>query len=284
MDTFFNQPLEVNDIKDLARVYRHLVEPMSKIETKIADRDDKQNKLGEAEKTLKCAFFTPFILGLTYTLKYAIPFVVLFIIFIIFKKNPEGVRYISAYPDWFIVKFKALDNFGLFLQAHLGMFFGSILAIVISFLVIFAIGPTFLFLFPVMLVVALVLSIREDIIATGRVNSYPSKIKALDAEIDADMNVISQAIELVPPDYRSSDAIEFMCKAIESCKAESLKEAMLQYDEHEFREEMRDSQKHIISLVNRVLENQEIQNQKLDTINKNINRVNSKLNWMIFFN
>ena len=134
-----------------------------------------------------------------------------------------------------------------------------------------------------MFVVALVVSIRDDIIAASRRNTYPAQIKKLDAEISDDINVISEAIDLVPPDYRSSAALEYMSNAIESKKAESLKEAMLQYDEYVFREEMKDSQQQIISKLNNIIDNQMEQSKQLNKINKNVSSINSKLNWMMFF-
>jgi len=280
MDNFFEEPIIINDVNDLNRVYHHLIGPVQAIESLCEYKHRKQMEFNDARGTLSSKIVSTIAMAIQFTATLAIPFLILFALVIIFKKTPEGIRYITVYENWFTEKFEPLDQFAMFLQAKIGMTLGSIIGVILTFLFFFIINPLLMLLFPAMLVVAIVVTIFNCIKARLAVKSLPEEIEKTEEYIKDEIDRIAMGLALVPPDYRSSDAIQFFCKVFDNKKADSLKEAMIQYDDYVHKMQVEYAQQEILDKHNEALRMLAYQSDRIDALNSDIRRLNSKVSWI----
>lgn len=280
MDNFFKEPLIVENLEDLSRAYHHLLTPVKDIEMLCEYKNRKEVELNEARGTLASKIITTLALAIQFTFTLAVPFIVIFALFIVFKKTPEGIRYITVYEGWFVEKFELLDKFALYLQAHIGMTLGSIIGVILTFAFFFAITPVALLLFPAMLVIAIVITFINCIKASMEVRNLPKEIAKVDADIDDEINRIALVLELVPPDYRCSSAIEFFCKAFDNKKADSLKEAMTQYDDYAHKLQLEYTQQELLEKNNEMIRMLATQNDRIDALKREVGDIDWKVSWL----
>ena len=74
---------------------------------------------------------------------------------------------------------------------------------------------------------------------------------------------IRDKISLIPRGYRTTDAVEYFCNAYSVGKAESLKEAMLQYDEESHRRRMEKGQQELHQKQQDILNNQVVMQKEI---------------------
>lgn len=280
MDRFFKEPMIVENIDDLSRVYHHLLDPVKDIETLCEYKSRKEAELLGARGSVFSNIVAAIAMAVQFTITLAIPFIIVFALFIIFKKNPEGIRYITVYENWFVEKFELLDQFAQFLQAHIGMALGSIIGAILTFIFFFAITPVIMILFPITLVIGIVVTAFNSIKSSMEARNLPEEIKKVDANIEDEINNIALALALVPPDYRHSDAIQFFCKVFDNKKADSLKEAIAQYDEYVHMRQMEYANQELLDKHNEVIKMLADQNDRIDALKRELGDIDWKVSWL----
>ena len=278
---YLSESFSIENLNDLNKVYHALLGPVKEIEMLSERRERLQKEMSDAKDTLSTKFITPFIAAIHFTSMFAIPFTIIFFIATFLIKNADGVRYSKVYELWFSETtslgwiFYLLNKF----TELFGNIFGGLLA-VIGTLIVYVVLPVFIFLLPAMFGISIIVTVISCVVARRKLKSLPGEIKSVENDIDDIISTISKAISFVPPDYRFSDALEYFCTAFDNHKADSLKEAMLQYDDFVHKRKLELNQQEILEKHNETLRMLEYQNSKIDSLKLDVNRVESKVDWL----
>ncbi len=264
-------------INELKVLYYKLISPVKFIEHLIGLKYEAEVQLDEAKSTLAGGIVAPFVFAIKYTLYLALPFIFLFLIFTFFKHDANGARLINVYSDWFAESTGILDALFKPVVNNLPLIIGTLLSAIGSILIVGGIVPVVMFLFPTLIVVGIVVTIILCIKASFVTSSAPSKIASLDKEINDRVDEISGSLAFVPPNYRTSEALEYICNAVDNYKADSLKEALLQYDTFVHNRTMEQGQQKLINLQIETLGQIHYTNQKLDQMSKQLKDMQNKL-------
>ena len=280
MDQYLNESVKVESLSDLNMLYRSLVEPVRDIENKAQQRKILEQELKDAENTLNCRFVTPFVNAIAYTIAGAIPFIIVFFILSFFIKNGEGVRYFKVYDNWYgsTPSLHWLSDILEKLGESWG-FIGIIIALIVS-IALFFIIPAIVILLPLCFVGSVIYTVYSCIEARSSIKTIPGKLEDLHDEVIEIVDRIAPGMTFVPPDYRYSDALEFICRTFDNHKADSLKEALLQYDEFAHRREMESTTNAILQSQYAVLQELADQSSKLDSLKADISKVKDKVDWL----
>ena len=277
-DQTIGESIVVENLNDLNRLYHKLLEPVRNVETLSARQEQLQDELSEAKSTLSSRFITPFSLALQFTVTLAIPFLIVFFLFLFFKKNPEGVRYFTLYDHWIgdatFLNWMEPILYGL--EDLLGTVIGGLISMIIAFIA-FIITPAFIFLLPAMFIISVIFTVISCIGARGNIKRIPQEMESLESEIKGIINRISEDITYVPPEYRFSDALDFICKAFDNEKADSLKEALLQYDDFAHKRRVENAQQEMLINQYEELRMLAYQSIQLNSIKSDISSIKSRV-------
>ena len=282
MDQYLSESVGVNSLGDLNHLYHKLLDKVRSIETKAEQKAQLEQELSEARDTLSVRFLMPIVMALKFTLYAGIPFIVVFFILAACIKNADGVRYFTVYDHWYgsAPSLHWLSDLLLKFGDTCGVV-GKILAIVIGVIVFFLI-PAIVVLLPLSLIGAIIITVHACNQARTTVKHVPGQVENLGNEIDDIIDEIAPGMSFVPPDYRYSDALEFICRAFDNHKADSLKEALLQYDDYAHKCRLELGQQEMIGRLNTAIDMIQEQNDKLDSIHSEVRSVNSKVNWLMW--
>lgn len=86
-------------------------------------------------------------------------------------------------------------------------------------------------------------------------------------------------MSFVPPDYRYSEAIEYFFRSFFNQKAETLKEAVILYDNYVHQKKMESAQEFLVQQQILALKEIEYQNIQLNNIHSKLSDIDSRLFW-----
>lgn len=90
-----------------------------------------------------------------------------------------------------------------------------------------------------------------------------NEIQDIQTQIDSCIDSLRPRLVLVPQGYRTTEALNFLCNAYSCGKAESIKEAMLQYDEDCHRRRLEEGNIEIMNRQQQILNNQQTIKEEL---------------------
>lgn len=217
------------------------------------------------------------------TIKLAIPFAIVFLIVTNLVHTKDGTSWYKLYEDMtnnmvifaWIGKLSSailakISKLGFLLNFILGLLM-LIIFIILSLCVI----PSFMFLFPVLAVIFVIISLFTHKSNQKTIEKNSVTLKDIQEEIDFIVDDLTLPLQFVPPDYCYSEALEYFCRSYANGKASTIKEAMILYDNYLHQQAMEQGQQEISHKQSKILDEIEYQNQRLDSIQSELNDVKS---------
>lgn len=262
---------------DIFMLYGRLVTPMQELENACERQHQQEEAVADAKATIGICFLTPFIYAIVWTIALAIPFLIIFWIAGNLIRLEDGVKFASAYIGWYedLPISNMMEGWGsgienLFLHFLFILFLGFV-----EFLVM----PNVIVLLPIMFPFGILATIIGVIRAKFVLKKGKKELVELSQQIPSMIERLSGPLSFVPPDYRFSEAIEYFYRSFCNQKANTLRDAVILYDNYVHQKKMEASQEELIQQQIAVLRQIEYQNLQLNKIHGKLKDIDSRLFW-----
>lgn len=268
--------LQITDA-DVFQLYGRLVNPMKELENACERQQKQEEAIAEAKETIGVCFITPFIYAIGWTVAFAIPFLIVFWVAGNLVKLEDGVKFASAYINWYedLPISNMMVGWGTSIDSLLLKFIFLILLGFVEFLLM----PNVIVLLPIMFVVGVLVTIIGVIRAKCVIKSGKEELVELNQQIPIMIEQLSGPLSFVPLDYRYSEAIEYFFRSFCNQKAETLKEAVILYDNYVHQKKMESAQEFLVQQQILALKEIEYQNIQLNNIHSKLSDIDSRLFW-----
>lgn len=261
---------------ELFAFLRQFLPPLKGFEDAFSRRQRAQEEQHRCKGVLRGAFFAPFLSAITYTLLLAVPFLVVFYIVTSVIHTADGATLFDLYDSWRVASTVNGWFVGLTEPLNSG-FFGTLITFLLRIAFVLVVTPCVTLLLPLLFVVFLFATIVSVIRAVRTLREQPQRIAQAEADMDANALDLRGLDDLIPEEYHSSMAVEYLCKSYYSGKASTLKEAMVLYDTYLHRLKMEEGQQQLMEQQNEILQAIRSQNEKLDTANRTARKMENNV-------
>ena len=267
--------------REYFELFYTLVPHLKELESCIETRDTAQAQQEQAKSKLELPIFTVIISAVLYTLAFAVPFLIVFYIVINVVKLDNGESLFSVYDKWvgnepitntvanWIMPLAETES--LFWQFMIGL-------LCIAFMLI--VPPCIYFLLPLALVFCVISGIFTRITAKKDLKESIIICESMEQKIDQLVDELIIPLQVVPQDYRYSDALEYFCNSYFNGRARTLQEAIAAYDTYLHRKKMEHAQEVIHNDQTMILEEIRDQKDKIDRLQDTIKRVKDNVDWL----
>ena len=266
--------------RDRFELFYSLIPYLKELESCIDAREEALNRKSQAEETLKMPIFSTLMGAVLYTITLAIPFLIVFYIATNIIKLDNGQSLFSAYETWMEKEPLSYAFMGLIapLEEKGGIF--SFIAILLGVVFVVTVLPCVYVLFPIVLILCIITGIFARQIARQDIKESSEICDRMDINIKQLIQAIDIPIQMVPPDYQYSDAIEYFCNCYINGRVHTLQEAIDAYDTYLHRRKMEHAQEVIHNDQEQILKEIHEQQEKLDRMQDTIRRVKNKVDWL----
>lgn len=263
--------------KDVFLLYGRLVSPMKELEDTCERQRQQEEAIANAKATIATCFITPFIHAIIWTVALAIPFLFIFWIAGNVIRLEDGVKFASAYISWYedLPISNMMEGWGKGIDNLLLHFLFILFLGFVEFLLM----PNVIVLLPIMFVVGIFATIIGVIRAKFVLTTGKKELEELNQQVSVKIEQLSDPLSFVPPNYRFSEAIEYFYMCFCNQKADTLKEAVILYDNYAHQKKMESSQEALIQQQIQVLKEIEYQNVQLKNINRKLRTIDNRLFW-----
>ena len=262
---------------DVFQLYGRLINPLKDLENACEKKQQQEKAITEAKTTIGTSFVAPFIFAIIWTIALAIPFLIVFWIAGNVIKLEDGVKFATAYINWYedlpisnMMEGWASDTENLLLQ-----FLKVLLLAFVELLLM----PNVIVLLPIMFVVGIFATIISVIRAKSVLKRSKKELVELNQQIPTMIEQLSGPLSFVPPDYRFSEAVEYFFRSFCNQRADTLKEAVILYDNYMHQKKMESAQEALVQQQVLALKEIEYQNIQLNNIHSKLRDIDSRLFW-----
>lgn len=277
---YFKDSFFVNSVADLFALYGRLVQPVREYEETAQRRDKAMEELEQARNTVSSAWVMPFLQGISRALLLAIPFVIFFLILCNVKTNAEGVKWLTLYDVWY-GKLWLVEQFqNIISPENVPMWVGIPLTFLHYLLIENVIAPVIFFLLPITIVISVFTTIITVIGAKRTIVIKRQEIARLQAELDMRIDDLDAPLSFVPPDYRSSMALEYFYRGFANGKFHSLQEATAAFDTYLHQQRMEQGQQNMLEAQDNILRQIVYQTAEISKLKGKMDSIKNKVDWL----
>lgn len=277
---YFQDSFTVGSLADLFALYGRLVGPVREYEETAARKQAAEAALARAQETVSSAWITPFALAIARALLLAIPFIIFFLIICNVKTDAEGVKWITLYDQWYgrlwlVERYNALVT-----PETVPLWLGIPLALLHYFLIENVIAPVILFLLPLTFVFSVFTTVVSVLCAKRTIAVKRQEIERLQGELDARLDDLDLPLSFVPPDYRSSAALEYFSRGFANGRLSTLQEATAAYDTYLHQQRMEQGQLELLDAQDAILRQINYQTAEITKLKSKVDSVKRRVDWL----
>lgn len=276
----FKDPFVVGSIADLFALYGRMVQPVREYEETAQRRDKAGQELVEAKNTVSSAWLMPFLHGISRALLFAIPFVIFFLILCNVKTDAEGIKWLTHYDAWYGKLWLVEQINHIISPENVPLWVGIPLTFLHYLLIENVIAPVIFFLLPITIVISVVTTIISVIAAKRTIAVKRQEMERLQAELDMRLNDLDMPLSFVPPDYRSSMALEYFYRGFANGRVHTLQEATAAYDTYRHQQRMEQGQLELLNAQDAILRQISYQTSEIAKLKSKLDSVKSKVDWL----
>ena len=243
---------QIHDEKEMFSLFYVLSKYLKEYENMTALRK-KDNQLlinGLEDVNKPATYVISSVLG--GTIVFGIPFLIIFYIVTNVVHLGDGRSLYYVY-DTFIENIPVVNRFLTWLSDFHGE---SIILLLLHLLFVLVLWYTLVPCITVLMPAMAVISLFQLKKIKKSIPKLRDEVRELDKYISELEKEMDFAITFVPPDYRTSEALEFFCNDFANGKVTNLKEAMKEYDLYCHRKSVEETQKKAASEQTRLLQEQ----------------------------
>lgn len=263
---------EMNE-KMVFDMYGKLIMPLRRFEETCDERNKMILEIGEADETIRSAFFVPIISAILLAIRLAIPFAIVFWIATNILHNSDGVRYADIFFQW-EEECKLVVWLG-----DIGQNISPLFMIIIFAILEFIVIPSAIVLFPMLFLLFAVCTIVSVISSKRVISRNRPLLEDLDDKIDIMAEQLSCYVSIIPPDYRYSEAVDFFYNSYCNCKVTTIREAVLLYDQYCHMKKIERTQEKIFQGQKEYLQEIQMQNIELSEMNSRLRSIEWNTFW-----
>ena len=277
-----NSPHQTDDVHkateaDIFCLYGKLVNPMKELENVCDKKQQQEIAIMKSKSTIHRCLITPVTNAIVWTVVCAIPFLIIFWIAGNLIKVEDGVKFADAYINWY--EGLPISNMMVGWGKDIDNLLLQFIFILFLFFIEYVLMPNIIVLLPIMHMLGVLVTIISVIRAIYIIKSAKNALVELNQHIPIMIEQLSEPLSFVPPDYRYSEAIEYFYKSFCNHKAETLKEAVILYDNYMHQKKMESAQEALVHHQILALREIEYQNMQLNNIHKKLRSIDSRLFW-----
>ena len=226
--------------KELFSLYRDLVGPFQEFENRVYHKWDLEQEIEIARETINFGYKKTIQKALVNTLKWSIPFLGVFYIFInVYKVNGERLS------DYWLTLISLVE------ETMESTFFNGDASVPQEFLGAFIelVLPCPIFLLPLMIAGSVISRAHKISKAKKTLKTCAEVLPQAETAVQKAWKGIAPYIEKVPQDYRNSQALAFFSNSFFNFKVRNLQEAVNLYDEYLHQQRMEQGQREIQSKI-----------------------------------
>lgn len=249
--------LKIENDKDLFSLFYILSKYLKEYEELTAQKRDKETGLEGREDNVNHPILFTLTNTILYTLLRAIPFLIIFFIVTNVIRTDDGRAFWYACEKWMSSTPIIRAIFAILPDTN-SVIINTVI-LLFKLILIFFIEPCITILMPLSFVASVITTIRTK----TNLPTMKKEFVDIEKEVEEMEFIIDGPLTFVPPDYRTSDALEYFCRCYVNGKVSNLKEAIDRYDVYRHRQEMERVHNEISSQQIEILKNvEEIKKRK----------------------